>query len=112
MINRQQGDQFEAKAAKLLTQQGYKILSTNYQCKLGEIDIIAKHKSTVIFVEVKYRKNDNFGSAASHVTPAKQRRIRLTAELYLKENRINSACRFDVIGYTGTHPPEWIQNAF
>jgi len=107
------GDIGESKARSFLEDNGAKIIESNFTCKTGEIDIIAISDDTLLFVEVKYRKNNNFGDAAEMVTARKQKKIILTAQWYLqKHSRLaNKACRFDVISI---HQNEinWIQDAF
>lgn len=75
----------------------YKILDQNYKCILGEVDIIAKDKKTVVFIEVKYKPSLEFGSPREMVTTQKQRKIKQVAQFYLKsKNIIDSMVRFDV----------------
>ncbi len=98
VYNRKTGAEGEALAAKYLKKKGYKIVETNYSCKLGEIDIIAERKSVIVFVEVKTRTSAIFERPCEAVTPFKQMKIRQTAQFYLKEKRkLESDCRFDVI---------------
>lgn len=113
------GDLAEAYAIEQLKQAGLKILTTNFLCKLGEIDIIAKDKDTLVFVEVRYRKNNRYGDPLATITPAKQRKIIRCAQFFLsinpKLNRYN--CRFDVVGVSpaqsdGNFDAQWITNAF
>ncbi len=87
----------EAEAAKYLRKKKYKIVSMNYKTRFGEIDIIAENKKSVVFVEVKLRKNAEFADAREFVTAKKQERIRTTAEIWLSQNDTNKYIRFDVI---------------
>ena len=87
----------EATAARYLQKKHYKLLATNYRCRFGEIDIIARNKKFLVFVEVKLRKSDSFASAAEHVDFRKQQRLRATAEMYLAEFQTDLQPRFDVI---------------
>jgi putative endonuclease len=118
MLNRQQffGKKSESIAAKFLKKQGYKILEQNYRSKLGEIDIIAKDKSTLVFVEVKARRSRQFGNPKWAITPKKKRKISMVALLYLKTTRqIGVKARFDVVSIDSTHEDheiELIRNAF
>jgi len=107
------GDMGEEKARNFLKKNNIKILETNFKCKLGEIDIIAKDSSSLIFIEVKYRKSDKFGAPFETVTRHKQRKIILTAQLYLQKHPklANKACRFDVISIH-QNDINWIQDAF
>lgn len=85
-------------AVKYLMNNKYKILSRNFKTKIGEIDIIAKDKDTIVFVEVKTRKSDAFGLPREAVTYAKQSKIRMVATQYLKlHGGLNQKCRFDVV---------------
>ena len=106
----------EAAAAKLLKKNGYKILNKNYRTKLGEIDIIAKDRDTVCFIEVKTRSNDSFGLPQESVSRLKQRQIAKAALSFLKEkNLFDKKARFDVVSviYEGDRPRiELIKNAF
>lgn len=89
----------EALASEYLRKKGYTILAVNFHSRFGEIDIIAKKRKILAFVEVKLRKNKDYGAACEFVTPAKQEKIRLTAEIYLQENEaLSLQPRFDVIG--------------
>ena len=88
----------EAAAAEYLRKKRYRILGMNYRCVQGELDVIAQQKDTVVFVEVKLRREGGFAPAADYVTPKKQQKIRLAAEAWLAENRLDDVpCRFDVI---------------
>ena len=88
----------EAKSAEYLRKKGYKIEAMNYHSRFGEIDIIARKKKTVVFVEVKLRKDGTFANAFEFVSKSKQEKIILTAQAYLQEKEDNkSQPRFDVI---------------
>lgn len=87
----------EALAAQYLRRRRYKVVSCNYTTRLGEIDIIAQNREYLVFAEVKLRKDGSHGLAREFVTPAKQRRIRQTAMLYLAEHPTELQPRFDVI---------------
>ena len=107
----------EALAVRHLETRGYKILERNFRTRLGEIDIIARHKGTLVFVEVKTRRSLRYGDPKWALTTAKQRKISLVALEYLKKNqgttRIKS--RFDVVTIQETADPpriEVIVNAF
>ena len=113
------GKSYEDLAVRHLTQAGMTILERNYRSKLGEIDIIGKLENRLVFVEVRYRSNPRYASAAQSVTATKQRRIIRTAQFYLQRRwpGREPACRFDVIaiepGVTpGQTEVQWLQNAF
>ena len=92
----------EKLASDYLKKKGYKILELNYINNIGEIDIIAKHKSTYVFVEVKYRENDNFGLPREAVNLYKQRKRRAVSNGYIKRHNLyNKTCRFDVVEILG-----------
>ncbi len=118
MLSRQQqfGEKGESIAERHLKRRGYKILEKNYRTKVGEIDIIAKEKNTIVFVEVKTRRSWQFGNPKGAVTPAKQRKISMVALHYLKTmDRSNARARFDVVAITASRDKpqiEIIKNAF
>ena len=92
------GRKGEELAADLLKDSGYKILYRNYRTKLGEIDIIAKDKETVCFIEVKTRSSDRFGCGSEAVLRLKQRQIAKAALSFLKEKQfLDKKARFDVV---------------
>lgn len=106
------GKKYELEAVKYLKQKGYKIIEQNFKLlPIGEIDIIAKDKKTLAFVEVKYRKNKNFGLPCEFVTKAKQKKIIKTALCYIKQNNIKADIRFDIVSICGDDI-EYIENAF
>ncbi len=92
---RKVGDQGEDKAVKFLESINYQILERNFYSRFGEIDIIAKDKTTFVFIEVKYRRNQNYGQGLESISKKKILSIIKTAKLYLKSEDID--CRFDVI---------------
>ena len=100
----------EEKAAAFLRRKGYALVTSNYRCKFGEIDLIVKNRKYLVFVEVKLRKNAEFAQAREFVDFAKQNRIRTTAELYLSQNPTGLQPRFDVMeiyapeGLATAHP--------
>ena len=87
----------EKLAATFLRAQGLKMVTQNYHCRFGEIDLIMTDASTLVFIEVRLRSNKQFGSAGASITPQKQQKLMLTAEHYLQQNATKNACRFDVI---------------
>ncbi len=85
-----------------LWHRGYAILARRYRTRYGEIDIIAQDGSTIVFVEVKVRRTDRYGTAAETVTPWKQRRLAAMAADYLAwSDRLDAPCRFDVVAIDG-----------
>ena len=93
---RRLGQWGEAVVAEDLRQKGWTIITTNFRCRMGEIDIIAQNGQYLAFVEVKLRKNGRFGAACEAVTPSKQRKLRLTAQIYLSGHPTDLQPRFDV----------------
>ncbi|MFZ5452760.1 MAG: YraN family protein [Thermodesulfobacteriota bacterium] len=113
---RQLGDAGEDLAAATLKKQGYKILERNYVTPLGEIDLIARHRGELVFIEVKTRSSNKFADPQDAVTPAKQARLQRLADYYLQRQCLGEVdMRFDVVGITllAEGPKvEVIQNAF
>jgi putative endonuclease len=107
-----QGEQAEELAHQFLIQQGLKPVCQNFRCKLGEIDLIMEDGNTLVFVEVRYRKSDKFGSAVESITQRKQSRIIAATNFYLMTYNIDQPIRFDVIGISNNQPLNWIHNAF
>lgn len=87
----------EALAAEYLRKKRYKIIASGFQCRFGEIDLIAENKRFLVFVEVKLRKNADFAQAREYVDSRKQARLRTTASYYLSQNPTKLQPRFDVI---------------
>lgn len=87
----------EALAAEYLRKKHYKIVASSYRSRFGEIDLIARNRKTLVFVEVKLRKSDSFAKAREYVDKRKQDKLRMTASLYLSENPTQLPARFDVI---------------
>jgi len=110
------GKSAEDEAADFLKKSGYKILERNYRTNLGEIDIIARDKDTICFIEVKARRSDKFGLPQESVFNHKQKQISRTALLFLKtKNLLDKKARFDVVSVLclgETHSINLIKNAF
>jgi len=92
----------EEVAAGHLQKRGMKILERNYRTPLGEIDLIARHKKTLIFVEVKTRRSDLFGAPQEAVGRHKQHQILRAAQWYLQNHPTDLQPRFDVIAIRAT----------
>ena len=110
------GSNSESLAAGYLKKNGYKILERNYRTPLGEIDIIARERKTIVFVEVKSRRSVRYGNPKWAVTPRKQRRISMVALQYLKTTRqMDNRARFDVVAVVSNRDDpqiEIVKNAF
>ena len=111
----------EAACCEYLRAKGLKIVDKNFNCRHGEIDIIMLDRKMLVFVEVRYRKNNNFGGGLESITAAKQLKLRKTAELYLQKNQRYKNARFDVVSMSKNNQTieskqkytfEWIMNAF
>ena len=87
----------EATAAEYLRKKRYEIVAVGYHCKFGEIDLIAKNREYLVFVEVKLRKTPDFAAAREYVNRQKQDRIRITASMYLAQYPTQLQPRFDVV---------------
>ena len=118
MQNKRQqfGKKSEDLAVWYLKKNGYKILEQNFRTQLGEIDIIARDKKTLVFVEVKSRRSIRYGSPKWSVTRQKQRKISMVALQYLKKTRQTDApARFDVVAVISNRDEpqiEVVKNAF
>lgn len=109
---RKTGARYEQIAGRYLECQGYEILEYNYRGKHGEVDIVAKHEGYLVFVEVKYRRNDDKGYPLEAVALAKQRTICKCAVCYIREQHMEQMpVRFDVVGIMGNRI-RVIPNAF
>lgn len=111
----QQGQQAEQLACEYLQQQGLTLIERNYSCRLGEIDLIMLHNKSLVFIEVRYRKNNLFGGATESITIKKQYKLQKTALHYMQKRKTRTSARFDVIAITGQGPQqtlEWLQNVF
>lgn len=107
------GEAAESLAAEFLRGQGLVITARNYRCRFGEIDLVAREGGTLVFVEVRRRKSDDFGGAAESITAAKRARLIRAARHYLARSRRAPRCRFDAVLIRGEPPRiEWLKNAF
>jgi putative endonuclease len=87
----------EALAAEFLSSRGLTVLARNYRCRVGEIDIVARDRDAIVFVEVRLRSSAAFGGAAASITAAKRQRMVRAAKHYLTTLPREPACRFDAI---------------
>ncbi len=93
------GSAGEDLAAAEYERRGYQVLARNWRCREGELDLVLRWRSTVVFCEVKARSTLAFGSPLEAVTAAKRRRIRLLATRWLQESGVRASnLRFDVVG--------------
>lgn len=106
------GARYEREAGAYLEKLGYQIIAYNYRCKMGEIDLIAKDGTCLVFCEVKYRSGEEKGHPVEAVGYRKQRVISKCAMYYLMEHGLTDvACRFDVVGVAGGEMVH-LKNAF
>ncbi len=117
----QQGEDAELASFHYLKTQGLKLIETNFRCRHGEVDLIMLDKKILVFVEVRFRKNDRFGGGLESITTSKQNKLRKTAELYLQKHSQYENARFDVVSMsknnqnnsqTQPYTFDWIVNAF
>lgn len=109
------GKQAEALAAQFLVRQGLQVLAQNFRCRGGEIDLVCRDRKALVFVEVRLRRNTNYGGAAASITASKQARIILAARHYLSANSATeSDCRFDcvLLDSLDENRIEWLRDAF
>lgn len=107
------GHQKETEAADWLKQQHIQIIAQNFTCKGGELDLIGLDtRHTLIFFEVKARKNDHYGHPASFITPQKQQKLWHAAQVFLQSHPQyqNHVMRFDSLCFLGDQAPDWQQN--
>ena len=119
---RARGQRYEEAAERHLQQQGLQPVERNFNSRGGEIDLVMCEADTLVFVEVRFRKSDRFGSPVESITASKRQKLLRTAQLYLLAHPAwrNRPCRFDVVAVRpGATAPdnsglqfEWIKNAF
>ncbi len=98
---KKQGNKAEDEAYQYLLTQGYQLIEKNFSTKAGEVDLIMQDGESTVFIEVRYRKNADFGGATESVTPKKQQRIIKAALAYTQRYAPQSSLRFDVIAIEG-----------
>jgi len=108
------GAQAEQWAAQYLLSRGLTLVAQNYRSRFGEIDLIMQDGAGLVFVEVRLRRNADFGGAAASVDARKQQRIIRTAQQYLAGLTRIPPCRFDVVlmGDAQGAQAQWLKNAF
>lgn len=99
-------------AVRFLQRQGLRILERNFRCRSGEIDVIARDRDTLVFVEVRLREHSVFGGAVQSITRTKQNRLRKAARYYLGRQSSLASCRFDAILLDRLEDSriEWLKN--
>lgn len=116
-----QGEDAEFACCNYLKSQGLKLVLKNFSCRFGEIDIIMLDKQTLVFVEVRFRKNNDYGGGLESITFVKQQKLRRTAELFLQQNDQFKNARFDVVSMSKNtqtkhekqrYTYDWVTDAF
>ena len=111
------GDQGEVDALRHLQAAGLKLITRNYRCPGGELDLVMLDQQTLVFVEVRFRRDRNFGGALASINTRKQQRLLLAAQRFLQTHREYQKlrARFDVVsleGNVGQVSLQWIKDAF
>lgn len=110
------GNRAENLALEYLRKQQLSLQQRNFSARSGEIDLIMLDDDYLVFIEVRYRKGQQYGGALESIDWRKQRKLRRTAELYLMQQKLaDQACRFDILCLSGNLADptfQWIKNAF
>ena len=110
------GQEGERVAERYLKKKGYKLVERNYRCPAGEVDLIVLDRRVIVFVEVKTRTGNQFGSPLEAVQPRKQRKMMQAAQFFLSQKKLHQRdARFDVVGisWPAREPVvEHVENAF
>ena len=115
---REIGFEYEELAKKYLITKGMKYIESNFYTRYGEIDIIFtdEEEKTLVFVEVRYRKNAEFGEPLETIDGKKLEKIMISSQIYIKNRKWKQNVRYDVIGIKkdklGNNKINWIKNAF
>lgn len=114
-MSQQNGYIAEQHARDYLIKNGLRLITSNYRCRWGEIDLIMNDGKTLVFVEVRARVSAQYGGAVGSITLQKQKKIVKTATHYMMVKKLYNSCsgRFDVVSIQGLSAEiEWIKNAF
>lgn len=117
-VRKNAGREAEACALRYLQHHGLQLLTQNWLCKRGELDLVMLDGDTVVFVEVRYRRHSGWGGALESIDARKQEKLTLAAQSFLQQapEWADSPCRFDVVAINGDPGKEpalnWLQNAF
>jgi len=107
-----QGDRAEEIACHYLSQQGLQLVTRNFRCQQGEIDLIMRDGDSLVIIEVRFRQSAKFGGAIESITHKKQSRIIAATQYYLLTQPIDCPIRFDVVAMSSHTDINWIKNAF
>ena len=108
----ERGREAERQASEFLQGQGMRIVARNWRCRFGEIDLVARDGSTLVFVEVRARASRSFGGAAESIDYAKRRKLVAAANLFLAARKLDAACRFDAVLIEADGRMRWVRDAF
>ncbi len=112
MDRRKKGETAEKQAVSFLIENGYEILDRNFSSKFGEIDIVAKKNNTLVFIEVRSRSSNFYGSPEESINLRKVKKIIKTAQFYLLTKKTDyEEIRFDIISILHNNISH-IKNAF
>ncbi len=111
------GNYVEEQTCRWLSARDVTILKRNFRCRAGEIDIIGRHQGSIAFIEVRFRRSNQYGGAAASVDARKQQKLIRAAQFYISSRCAahNAACRFDVVAVTDNNGEldfDWHQAAF
>ncbi len=112
------GGRSEKLALEHLSSCGLNLITRNFRCRMGEIDLVMQDRDCLVFVEVRYRKASRFASAACSVDSHKQRKLELAAAVFLAQHSqyCDHAVRFDVVAFDAAPDQrctlQWLQDAF
>ena len=109
-LNHPTGQAAEDRALAFLQANGCELVARNWHCRFGEIDLIMRSGCFLLFIEVKFRKSEQFGGAAYSITPSKLAKMQCSAECYLQNYPHSHGCRLDAVLLQGNQTPQWIQN--
>jgi putative endonuclease len=114
MDRQHRGRLAEEAACRYLQAQGLRLIERNYRCRSGEIDLVMDDGDSLVFVEVRYRRHDRYGSGAETVDARKRARIIRCAQYYLQRHPTAQGrpARFDVISLAAGQDLQWIRDAF
>lgn len=113
-VKQHKGHRAESAACEYLESQGLHLVERNYSCRVGEIDLIMRDNEALVFIEVRFRRQEGYGSSIETIHASKRYRIIRTALHYLQNKDLYDQvdCRFDVIGLDATDNIIWIKDAF
>ena len=109
---RHTGEKAEKTACKFLKSHGLKLITKNYSCRYGEIDLLMRDKDQLVCVEVRYRSSASYCHPLETISNHKRRCLIKTASDYILRHEPNASIRFDVVGIDEKQNPDWIQHAF